>query len=379
MSDNDDWTPQTGTSFRNAKKTKPVDADRTMSTSRFRFKRKSSGRRRDDINEMTNISKEFPLEGRVPHRRRHRRDRKHYAVESHKHTGSPRTEPYISSARDPLDADPEAAFRESLFDAMGDDEGAAYWESVYGQPIHTYPAEKMNQETGELEKMSEEEYIAFVRKGMWERSHEGLKVEKERLRRERESKKAREKKSDDRKWNQSSRSSRNMESNHRSRQEATVFDSKIEESLRRGRERKESKKWLAKWNRYNESWDRLQQLAGSGSFSSDRNQSFRAEEIFWPVESGGIDHITPFEIENFMVNTAESLARLGNGITDSEQPRSPLLALLSNLKIERVRWHPDKVQHRFGATSANKELLKKATEVFQIMDQLYNQRRHKGQ
>ena len=34
--------------------------------------------------------------------------------------------------------DPEAAFRESLFDAMADDEGAAFWEGVYGQPIHVY-------------------------------------------------------------------------------------------------------------------------------------------------------------------------------------------------------------------------------------------------
>lgn len=33
---------------------------------------------------------------------------------------------------------PNSAFRESLFDALADDEGAAFWESVYGQPIHTY-------------------------------------------------------------------------------------------------------------------------------------------------------------------------------------------------------------------------------------------------
>src|SRR5436853_946524 len=48
---------------------------------------------------------------------------------------------------------PEAAFRESLFDAMADDEGAMFWESVYGQPIHNYPKTYVNQRTGKLEQM----------------------------------------------------------------------------------------------------------------------------------------------------------------------------------------------------------------------------------
>src|SRR5436190_10673322 len=60
------------------------------------------------------------------HHHRHSRHRhRHHSDKRHK---SSRLEP-----------SPDTAFRESLFDALADDEGAAYWESVYGQPIHIYP------------------------------------------------------------------------------------------------------------------------------------------------------------------------------------------------------------------------------------------------
>jgi hypothetical protein len=53
---------------------------------------------------------------------------------------------------------PETAFRESLWDALGDNEGAAFWEGVYGQLIHIYPNTYQDQETGELEQINKEEY-----------------------------------------------------------------------------------------------------------------------------------------------------------------------------------------------------------------------------
>jgi len=36
-------------------------------------------------------------------------------------------------------SDPIERFQESLFDALGDDEGAAFWKEYIGQPIHNYP------------------------------------------------------------------------------------------------------------------------------------------------------------------------------------------------------------------------------------------------
>ncbi|CAG9944600.1 unnamed protein product [Clonostachys rosea f. rosea IK726] len=80
-----------------------------------------------------------------------------------------------AQALPPATERPQAAFRESLFDAMADDEGALYWEGVYGQPVHVYSNER-----GELERMSDEEYAAYVRQKMWEKTHAGLMEERAR-------------------------------------------------------------------------------------------------------------------------------------------------------------------------------------------------------
>ncbi|KAJ8120335.1 hypothetical protein ONZ43_g2935 [Nemania bipapillata] len=101
--------------------------------------------------------------------RRHKRRR----------TGSASPTPPNPYEQPPLD--PDAAFRESLFDAMADDEGAAYWEGVYGQPIHTYSREERRVgPEGELERMDDDEYAAFVRQKMWEKTHQGLLEERAR-------------------------------------------------------------------------------------------------------------------------------------------------------------------------------------------------------
>lgn len=57
----------------------------------------------------------------------------------------------------------EENFIERLHDAMADDEGAAYWEEFYAQPIHTTERPE--------DAMDDDEYAAYIRRGMWERRH----------------------------------------------------------------------------------------------------------------------------------------------------------------------------------------------------------------
>ena len=108
-------------------------------------------------------------------RRRHEEERYHYRRHA---SDRPRHVDYSDQPAEPdcgddskLNADD--AFRESLFDALADDEGAAYWEGVYGQSINGY-ADTYMSEQGELERMTEDEYVAFVRAKMWEKTHQGL-------------------------------------------------------------------------------------------------------------------------------------------------------------------------------------------------------------
>jgi hypothetical protein len=47
---------------------------------------------------------------------------------------------------------------------------------------------------------------------------------------------------------------------------------------------------------------------------------------------------------------------------------------LQALKVERVRWHPDKVQQRFGG-AVDEGTMKVVTGVFQVVDDLVEEER----
>lgn len=313
--------------------------------SKFRFK--SKRRSRDD-------------DFRDSHNHKHRRRHHHgYHRSSKRRKTSPPTEhdPQTHEQQQPAPLSPNTAFRESLFDAMGDDEGAAYWESVYGQPIHTYPATRPGPE-GELEQMDEEEYATYVRAKMWERTHQGLLEERERRRIEKEQEKVRAKE--------------RAQADGRNRRKDDSFERAVEESLSRGRERKRRKAWMEIWERYLRSWDRLNSTS-TGAQSDDggakdgRKLHLR-NLICWPVESGKRSDINREEVESFI--------RHAPG--DASAGQTNHIDITSVLKMERVRWHPDKIQQRYGALGIEEPVMKSVTEVFQILDSMWNEEKVKA-
>jgi hypothetical protein len=331
------------------------DIDRHHPAKRFRFKSKSSkARGESDLRSYTGS----PSHRSGLHRHHHRDKGRRVPSTSRLKSPTPNDDT-------PLSIDPNVAFRESLFDAMGDDEGAEYWESVYGQPIHNYPDEKRNEATGKLEKMSDEEYVAFVRKGMWERSWEGIEAERE-LKRKEEVRKEREHHNNAKK----SESAGYSGANNRAA-EADIFASEVEASLRRGARRKERAMWREKWRLYEKSWDNLHQLArlrSSAAKGPDDDAVFLRDEIIWPVASGKRADVSLAEISNFMVRTSESLMVTGSS-------EDEITVLLENLKSERIKWHPDKIQQRYGCLNIDEGTLRGVTEVFQVMDDLFNEKK----
>ncbi|KAL1850940.1 hypothetical protein Plec18167_002677 [Paecilomyces lecythidis] len=326
---------------------------------KFRFKSsKSKPRSKHDVASEDE-------EGRRHHRHRHHRRRHHHgrhrASSKRENTDRERSASPYSLHNRPLS--PNTAFRESLFDALGDDEGAAFWESVYGQPIHTYPNQVPKGPDGELEQMDEEEYAAYVRAKMWEKTHEGIMEERERLREER----ARAKERDQR---------RQRETSERMR-----FEKAMEESLRRGQARKKLKAWKTAWEEYRQSWDELNSLASSSSnkdteeeTDKPRNQHLR-NLIFWPVESGKRRDISSEAVEEFMRH-----APVGPSPDSSKSGNATASDLLATLKAERIRWHPDKIQHRYSALGIDESVMRSVTEVFQIIDRLWSEeRRRRGE
>lgn len=288
--------------------------------------------------EHTRASQSRPFrfkDGSRPHRKRthrHRSRTRDSEPSKRRHREEKRPEP---TAEDPFGSTRDT-FRESLFDALGDDEGAAYWESVYGQPIHNYRVPDVQRgPEGELEQMTEEEYVEYVRRRMWERTREGMLAEQERLRAERQQRRKEE-------------AQRNAQSG---REE---FERAMDESLRRGAERKKAKvEWGAPWAEYLESWETIGKAAEGSTTKSLRNL------IFWPVRSGKRVDVRPTAVEEFMHHAPAPAELLGT------------------LKAERIRWHPDKIQHRYGALGVDDVVMRSVTEVFQIVDRLWNEERER--
>ncbi|KAL6705477.1 hypothetical protein ACN47E_006742 [Coniothyrium glycines] len=233
---------------------------------------------------------------------------------------------------------PDEAFRESLFDALADDEGAAYWEGVYGQPVHVYPDTKRGPD-GKLERMSEEEYADYVRTKMWEKSHQHIVEEREAKAKARQKQKEQRRPLD--------------EDVEREEAERESIRRQMAESLRRGEDRKRAKQAEAAWENYVKKWNHLktaQDLAATAG-------SKACELIPWPVMSGNISHAAKDDIEHFFKSSAAW----------KDDPAALL-------KLERVRWHPDKMQQRFGQ-HIDIATMKSVTAVFQVIDRMWNAQR----
>ncbi|KAH8673644.1 hypothetical protein BX600DRAFT_455859 [Xylariales sp. PMI_506] len=312
----------------------PLPAETTDRTerksSRFRFKSKSSrshgsSRHRDrdysqdDVENREGRSSrrehEYSSHGENRERRRHHHRRRRRCTRSRSPTPpNPFEEP-------PLD--PEAAFRESLFDAMADDEGAAYWEGVYGQPVHVYSNAKTGPQ-GELEQMDDEEYAAYVRQKMWEKTHQGLLEERAKREEMRKAKDAKE-------------------------QEARRLTKQMEDSLRRGEERRKKKSWKSKFEDYVAAWG---------------NWSGTLDGMCWPIASGDRQDLNNENVRDFLVNGLDPI-EIGEK------------AFIARLKDERVRWHPDKIQQRLG-DKFDDSVRRDVTAVFQIIDKIWSDARSKS-
>ncbi|CAI6082243.1 unnamed protein product [Clonostachys chloroleuca] len=262
-------------------------------------------------------------------RSRSRDSRRHHHHESssssHRHHRRHRDLPRSPTPPNPFEPEPldrEAAFRESLFDAMADDEGALYWEGVYGQPVHVYSNERVGPQ-GELERMSDEEYAAYVRQKMWEKTHAGLM--EERARRE------------------EARKNKEKEEAHQRK-----LKEQMDESLRRGEERRQRKEWVRRWEEYNEAWARW-------------DEGPTASSLPWPSKSGDQSSIDEKTVKGFLINCLKHEDKGEKGF-------------LTKLKEERVRWHPDKIQQKLGGQVAE-DTMRKVTAIFQIIDRLWSDMR----
>jgi hypothetical protein len=187
--------------------------------------------------------------------------------------------------------------------------------------------------------MTEEEYADYVRTKMWEKSHQHIVEEREAKERARQQRKA-----------QKSQFNEDLEQEEAERED---MRRRMEESLRRGEQRKKSKEIDAAWETYTKKWDILKNAPNM----AERTDLEVRDLVPWPVLSGKAKQVSKEEIECFL--------------RSSKVWREDSVALL---KAERVRWHPDKMQQRFGQ-HIDADTMKLVTAVFQVIDRLWNDRR----
>ncbi|KAF3913624.1 hypothetical protein ABW21_db0202124 [Orbilia brochopaga] len=245
--------------------------------------------------------------------------------------------------------DPETAFRESLFEAMADDEGAAYYEGVYGQPIHNYARPYVENEKGKFEAMNDDEYAEYVRRQMWKKSYQY--AEEQRAARERVRKEAEENK----KKAEAAREAAEKQADWDRYREMLRYEA----ARRRKTMRKEDYTKKA-WEAYATAWEDL---------TKKEKTEGRRLRILWPVHSGLRSDVTKEAVEKFFTSVANMLRTAG----PSERKSYADL-----LRAERVRWHPDKALQRWGKNLVTDDLLKGMTAVFQIIDDLWAKERDGG-
>ncbi|TKA73776.1 hypothetical protein B0A49_02837 [Cryomyces minteri] len=339
-----------------------TDGSTTSKPSKFRFKSKSKRSHGEHSDHSTSAHRrsrrrrEYDAnDGLGQHHRSHHRSKRRSDQPSVGDDPSQYDDTYLPNSRSSQYLDPQQAFTESLMDALADDEGAAYWEGVYGQPMHIYADTKAGPD-GELERMTDEEYTAHVRQRMWEKSREGIEeLRRRRLEEEKEVERQRQKdraKADGR---------RVLDADSR-------FHRDIEESLRRSEVRKAAKRWRAAWARYAKDWEGLRGRLAAPEVDvvpagNSGNREAVGNMIPWPVETGRARDVRTENVEAFLQNAPAT----GESVTDRA----------AALKAERVRWHPDKIQQRFGGQNIDAETLKLVTAVFQVVDRMWSEARAK--
>lgn len=241
------------------------------------------------------------------------------------------------SPSDPPFLDEDATFREALFDALSDPAGAEYWARVFGQPIHIYSRWKVNSVTGAREQMADDEYVAYVRRKMWETTNKGYLEAQARRRTQFEEARAEAEAEE-------ARSAREQ----RKEKERRRIQAEIDRSLRRAEERKLKKTEETAFADYNTRW---------------KDWDGTKDAIPWPTDSGSPKGITEMSVRSFF------LRGLGLKAIGTEE-------FNAQLKEHRVRWHPDKFEHKMGGRKKVEEsVLADVTMIFQVIDTLYNDTR----
>lgn len=318
-----------------------------------------------------------------PKKSRKRSKRSHSAHDNHEsHRGEePSAHPFPREPANPdAPAQPTntAAFQTSLFDALADDEAAAYWENVYSQPIHIYARPSTQTPSGGVQDMDDETYAAYVQRKMWEKQNPEIVLERERMeKKRREEADAKSKRKENfvhaRRKEAWDRAGRARGTNERECEEDGyeydyMFDHEDTHRKTRAKPQEEEELYTRAWTAYLSAWESLKASLLANPPSPTKPTPQPSKRIPWPTLQNR--PATKPNIEDFMRHAP----RDSDADSSNNNSRGGGGSRLQALKAERVRWHPDKVQQRFGG-AVDEGTMKVVTGVFQVVDGLVEEER----
>lgn len=270
-----------------------------------------------------------------------------------------RRKPPQSNESKAWDHEPDYVFGEDLNYALTDPEGATEWEGKYGISISKIPKLKRGHD-GKLVQMSFSELERSAKATLWKNTPEALHAEK--LRRD-ERKKAEEQEIQEAR--EAERRARDAKRQTEKRRQAQAdLDARIEESLRRGSERRAPKAWFDKWRSSRSSAEKWDIYSTSWEGHVQGEHQLGIHDIPWPVISGKFENLDVAAVREFFMRAPRE--QLWGG-------KSPSLEQIQNLvKGERKRWHPDSVQRQFGGQGVDTEVMKAVNEVSSLINEVWS-------
>lgn len=222
--------------------------------------------------------------------------------------------------RTQMEEDEEQAFRAKLFDAMemdlGQDSAYSHFNSYAHIPARwkeRSPTSRDLDDAGPPDPnyMNDEQYVEYVRQGMWERTHKAEAEERQRRKERAQERKEKEK---------------------RLKEESKRLEAEAIEERRRRREEKDKRKLRDSWMAYESRWSTLQKAAAASTILPD---SLDFAFLPWPVHPPpkSIDALTKESISAFV------LSDLHSGEKSQKQ----------RLRDALLLYHPDRFESKFMA------------------------------
>ncbi|KAG9305553.1 hypothetical protein G9A89_003616 [Geosiphon pyriformis] len=215
---------------------------------------------------------------------------------------------------------------EHLFDQMIGDEGNDFYSNHFAS--HWESGGSVFYDSNGLQTMSEEEYAAYIRKGMYEKKH------KHKLNKQREQQEA-----------------RHQKFKEKEREKARIFLEEQERNQRRKEKRTLRRQMMMKEQReiYYTRWQ---------NFDSNSQDIIKAKNIPWPIEN--VKEISKGNLDEFLFS----------GIENRKQKRTIL-------RQEQIRFHPDRWLKWLGRMEPGKEtqkIMDRVNEISRLLNTLWEER-----